>query len=320
MSDESGLLVQFLTALGVVLILILALAWIVKKLNKFSLRVGAEGEGPRLSITEAISLDHKRRLVLLKRDQVEHLVLIGGENDLLIEPSIHHHAHSLPNQSTQGQGHSPAPNPAQMTPQNQAMQPPVRPPLPPHPDQNAPGQKAPTPQQAAPQPAKPTRPPLPSQGRVPVETERQGYPTSHPTGHSAAPSDAAGATTTSTLKPSTGMEAQQAPYPAKRRQAATDAPKGPAIASALPQAPAHPQATTELQAQPVQATEQEPKKQGKSGSIFPTSWRPTRPQHKTEEPKAEKPQTRHKVALCPRVNPARQHRHRPPGQRQKALG
>lgn len=42
----------------------------------------------RLAITGQISLDTRRRLVLVQRDDREHLLLLGPNNDLLIESGI----------------------------------------------------------------------------------------------------------------------------------------------------------------------------------------------------------------------------------------
>ncbi|UUX50474.1 flagellar biosynthetic protein FliO [Nisaea acidiphila] len=42
----------------------------------------------RLAITGQISLDTRRRLVLVQRDGCEHLLLLGPNNDLLIESGI----------------------------------------------------------------------------------------------------------------------------------------------------------------------------------------------------------------------------------------
>lgn len=42
----------------------------------------------RLGLVEAISVDDVRRLVLVRRDQVEHLLLIGGPSDVVVESSI----------------------------------------------------------------------------------------------------------------------------------------------------------------------------------------------------------------------------------------
>ncbi|MEX0582820.1 MAG: flagellar biosynthetic protein FliO [Sneathiella sp.] len=42
----------------------------------------------RLSVTDVISIDAKRRLVLVKRDDREHLLLLGPERDLVVEQNI----------------------------------------------------------------------------------------------------------------------------------------------------------------------------------------------------------------------------------------
>ncbi|MGB0683156.1 MAG: FliO/MopB family protein [Magnetovibrionaceae bacterium] len=42
----------------------------------------------RLGIVEVLPLDGKRRAVLIRRDDREHLVLIGGERDCVIENDI----------------------------------------------------------------------------------------------------------------------------------------------------------------------------------------------------------------------------------------
>jgi hypothetical protein len=42
----------------------------------------------RLAIVESLDLDPHRRLVILRRDSVEHLVLIGGPSDLVVETDI----------------------------------------------------------------------------------------------------------------------------------------------------------------------------------------------------------------------------------------
>lgn len=44
--------------------------------------------GQRLGISEYHELDKTRRLVLVRRDDVEHLILIGGHQDLVIEGKI----------------------------------------------------------------------------------------------------------------------------------------------------------------------------------------------------------------------------------------
>jgi hypothetical protein len=43
---------------------------------------------PRLAVLEAAAIDSKRRMLLVRRDNVEHLVMIGGTSDFLIEGNI----------------------------------------------------------------------------------------------------------------------------------------------------------------------------------------------------------------------------------------
>jgi len=45
-------------------------------------------KGQRLGISEYQEIDKTRRLVLVRRDETEHLVLIGGGQDLVIESGI----------------------------------------------------------------------------------------------------------------------------------------------------------------------------------------------------------------------------------------
>ncbi|MBV9969636.1 MAG: flagellar biosynthetic protein FliO, partial [Xanthobacteraceae bacterium] len=49
---------------------------------------GPRGRQPRLAVIDAASVDGRRRLVLVRRDNVEHLLLIGGPSDIVVEPNI----------------------------------------------------------------------------------------------------------------------------------------------------------------------------------------------------------------------------------------
>ena len=66
------------------LVLLVALLVIWRWLNQ---RVRGR-RGQRLGINEYQELDQSRRLVLVRRDNVEHLLLIGGPNDLVVESHI----------------------------------------------------------------------------------------------------------------------------------------------------------------------------------------------------------------------------------------
>jgi flagellar protein FliO/FliZ len=78
---------RFLGALVLVIALIFALAWVAKRLG-FGGRVAAGRGKRRLGVQEVLSLDSKRRLFLIKRDGVEHLLLIGLNDDVVVETGI----------------------------------------------------------------------------------------------------------------------------------------------------------------------------------------------------------------------------------------
>jgi hypothetical protein len=44
---------------------------------------------PRLGVVEQAAVDGRRRLVLIRRDDVEHLIMTGGPVDVVIENNIH---------------------------------------------------------------------------------------------------------------------------------------------------------------------------------------------------------------------------------------
>ena len=55
-------------------------------------RASAQGASrarqPRLGVVDVFDLDRQRQLILLRRDNVEHLVMIGGPNDVVVEQQI----------------------------------------------------------------------------------------------------------------------------------------------------------------------------------------------------------------------------------------
>jgi len=42
----------------------------------------------RVTVIESLPVDGKRRVILVSRDNTEHLVMVGGRNDLVIERNI----------------------------------------------------------------------------------------------------------------------------------------------------------------------------------------------------------------------------------------
>ncbi len=87
LGNGSTALTLILIVVGLAVALVL-LFWIFRKIAG----IGGIGSGrnkqPRLAVLDAAHVDGKRRLVLVRRDEVEHLVLIGGASDVLIEGNI----------------------------------------------------------------------------------------------------------------------------------------------------------------------------------------------------------------------------------------
>ncbi|MEO5806869.1 flagellar biosynthetic protein FliO [Devosia sp.] len=74
-------------ALGVVIVLIVLALWVFKMLFKASNNIG-RGRNRRLAVVDTLVIDPKRQLVIIRRDNVEHLILTGGPQDLVVETGI----------------------------------------------------------------------------------------------------------------------------------------------------------------------------------------------------------------------------------------
>jgi hypothetical protein len=79
---------RFVIAFVVVLLLIGVLAWLVRRFSGRGSGAGVRGRQPRLAVIDAATVDARRRLILVRRDNVEHLLMIGGPTDVVIEPNI----------------------------------------------------------------------------------------------------------------------------------------------------------------------------------------------------------------------------------------
>src|SRR5512133_4297864 len=79
----------FLFAFIAVLALIGGAAWLVRRFANNRLGANTQrGRMPRLAVIDAAAVDGRRRLVLVRRDNVEHLLMIGGPTDIVVEPNI----------------------------------------------------------------------------------------------------------------------------------------------------------------------------------------------------------------------------------------
>jgi hypothetical protein len=77
------------TLLALLLLVVLLVAFkLVRPLMHGTFVVGGRNRKARLAITDATALDSQRRLVLVRRDDVEHLLLIGGSSDIIVEQDI----------------------------------------------------------------------------------------------------------------------------------------------------------------------------------------------------------------------------------------
>ena len=86
-ADNRVIQTGFLAACGIAALIVLAILYRFAFAHR--LRVpGGRTRQPRLGLVDAFSLDGQRQLVLVRRDNVEHLVMIGGPNDVLVESQI----------------------------------------------------------------------------------------------------------------------------------------------------------------------------------------------------------------------------------------
>ncbi len=79
---------RFLLALVFVLALIGGLAAVARRFGFGYRRPQARGKDRRLSIIEVMPVDAKRRLMLVRRDATEHLILLGAGPDVVVERGI----------------------------------------------------------------------------------------------------------------------------------------------------------------------------------------------------------------------------------------
>lgn len=78
---------RFLLALVFVLSLIGLTGWLARRYGVGGTRT-VTGRPRRVSIVEVTALDARRRLVLVRRDEVEHLLLLGAGTELVVESGI----------------------------------------------------------------------------------------------------------------------------------------------------------------------------------------------------------------------------------------
>ena len=91
MPTDLDQLIIYIAAFIFVIALIAIGAWLLKGLTSGGRSGGGgilRGRERRLGVVEAASVDGRRKLVLLRRDDVEHLIMTGGPVDVVIETGI----------------------------------------------------------------------------------------------------------------------------------------------------------------------------------------------------------------------------------------
>lgn len=91
MGEEAAMGVQFMVALLAVLLLFGVFVWFLRLITGKSRRKPAH-QDHRLAVLDRTQIDDSRSLLLVRRDDVEHLVMIGGPSDVVVESNIGEYA------------------------------------------------------------------------------------------------------------------------------------------------------------------------------------------------------------------------------------
>ncbi|WP_194273766.1 MULTISPECIES: flagellar biosynthetic protein FliO [Rhizobium] len=88
MSDYGSRFLLAAGGVGIGLLLLVVVLWVMRNRAPSPFVRGGRNRQPRLQVLDAAAVDARRRLVLVRRDNVEHLVMIGGPTDIVIESRI----------------------------------------------------------------------------------------------------------------------------------------------------------------------------------------------------------------------------------------
>lgn len=89
MGAYGGRLVIAVLGVAIGLVCLVGILWLLRGRSGPSPFVrGGRNRNPRLQVLDAAAVDTRRRLVLVRRDDVEHLIMIGGPTDIVVESGI----------------------------------------------------------------------------------------------------------------------------------------------------------------------------------------------------------------------------------------
>ncbi|WP_404943446.1 flagellar biosynthetic protein FliO, partial [Rhizobium ruizarguesonis] len=153
---------------GLALLLLIIVLWVIRSRAPSPFVRGGRNRQPRLQVLDAAAVDARRRLVLVRRDDVEHLIMIGGPSDIVIESRILPAAAEQPDSAIH-------PQPVEQRPISVARPetPPVSPPRPPVAAREPaaePSFSAPVSPEPRPRPEPPAQPPAQPAVAPPVVT------------------------------------------------------------------------------------------------------------------------------------------------------
>ncbi|NRF08398.1 flagellar biosynthetic protein FliO [Agrobacterium pusense] len=232
-------LIVAVVGVGVALLVLAIALWILRRRSGSAPFIrGGRNRQPRLQVLDATAVDARRRLVLVRRDNVEHLVMIGGPTDIVIESGIgaipivrdvqEPELKALPRQESEPKRTEPS-----IAPERRAVLP-----------QQQPSQ-APAPASIAEEPVKqPQRPEPPAQAQCAAPTAAAAPPSPRPATPpppASPPPTARESAAPARPAPSEREAARPAPPPIPVTVAAAGATVLPVAAASLPIAPERPE-------------------------------------------------------------------------------
>ncbi|WP_096704002.1 flagellar biosynthetic protein FliO [Magnetospirillum sp. 15-1] len=93
---DSAHYLRFILSLVAVLGLIFGVLWVVRQRLPGMMAGRSGGPGRRLAVVESLTLDVKHRLVLVRRDDREHLLVLGGGQPVVVETDCPRAAFAIP--------------------------------------------------------------------------------------------------------------------------------------------------------------------------------------------------------------------------------
>ena len=85
---DADLLLRFVLALAVVLALIAVTGWVGRRYMGTGRLTAFVGKRRRLALVETLQVDGRTRVLLVRRDATEHLIMVGAGGAVVIERGI----------------------------------------------------------------------------------------------------------------------------------------------------------------------------------------------------------------------------------------